>query len=306
MESAMFSTVIVGYDGSAHARDALALGQQLCESHGGMLVLACAYPFEPLFDEELAMGERNRAARMGAERLLGAARGDVTGTFLVEGRAVPSTSVAHALTELAEEEAADLLVIGSTAHAPARRIGLGDVAMRLLHGSPCAVAVAPPGFRRAAALHHLGVAYDGSPEAEDALDVAYRIAREQHAGVTIYSVADVPTFGPGAPGDRVAVIDEQVVEKTRDRVTDAALRAPAPLVPETCVLEGSPAETISEAAEGVIDLLVMGSRGYGPIRRAVLGSVSERLVHAAAVPVLVTPRSAARHRRAQRPAVSLA
>jgi nucleotide-binding universal stress UspA family protein len=102
------------------------------------------------------------------------------------------------------------------------------------------------------------------------------------------------------------VIDEQVVEQTRDRMTDAALRAPAPLVPETVLLLGSPAETISAAAESAIDLLVMGSRGYGPIRRTVLGSVSEGLVHAATVPVLVTPRSAARHRRSRRPAVSFA
>jgi nucleotide-binding universal stress UspA family protein len=302
----MFSTVIVGYDGSAQARDALALGQQLCEPHGGMLVLACAYPFEPLFDEELAMGERNRAARTGAEQVLQAARADVAGTFLIETRPVPSTSVAHALTELAEEEAADLLVVGSTAQAPARRIGLGDNATRLLHGAPCAVAVAPPGFRRAATLHQLGVAYDGSPESESALDVAYRIARELHAGVTIYSVAAAPRFGPRTAGDRATIVDEQLLDQTRDRVTEAALRAPAPMVPETRVLQGSPAETISEAAGGVIDLLVMGSRGYGPIRRAVLGSVSEALVHAATVPVLVTPRSAARHGRAQRPVVSVA
>jgi len=60
------------------------------------------------------------------------------------------------------------------------------------------------------------------------------------------------------------------------------------------VLEGPPAEVISEAIRGVIDLLVMGSRGYGPIRRALLGSVSEGLVRAATVPVLVMPRSAIR------------
>ena len=63
----MFSTVIVGYDGSEQARDALALWQNLCDPHGGMVVLACAYPFDPLFDEELALGEPSRAARPQAE-----------------------------------------------------------------------------------------------------------------------------------------------------------------------------------------------------------------------------------------------
>jgi nucleotide-binding universal stress UspA family protein len=44
----------------------------------------------------------------------------------------------------------------------------------------------------------------------------------------------------------------------------------------------------------------MGSRSYGPIRRAVIGSVSEELVRTATVPILLTPRGAARHRRAER------
>ena len=49
----MFSTVIIGFDGSAHAQDALALGKDLCERHGGMLLPTCAFPFDPLLDEEI-------------------------------------------------------------------------------------------------------------------------------------------------------------------------------------------------------------------------------------------------------------
>jgi nucleotide-binding universal stress UspA family protein len=292
-EPAVFSTVIVGYDGSAQALDALALGQDLCERHGGMLLPACAYPFEPRFDEEQAMGERSRGARLTAEEQLRDVRAQLPDRLMVETRAVPSTSVAHALTELAEEEAADLIVVGSTAHARDRRLGVGDVATRLLHGSPCAVAVAPPGYW--IGLHHLGVAYDGSPESEQALDAAYRIATELHASVTIYSVVVTPRFGPGAlpAGHRAEAIDDRIAQQARDRLTDAALRAPAPLLPDTRLLEGPPVEAISQAAADAVDLLVMGSRGYGPVRRAVLGSVSAGLVHAATVPVLVTPRGAA-------------
>jgi hypothetical protein len=50
---------------------------------------------------------------------------------------------------------------------------------------------------------------------------------------------------------------------------------------------------ITEATANVVDLLVMGSRGYGPVRMAVLGSVSAGLVDAACGPVLVVPRGAA-------------
>jgi nucleotide-binding universal stress UspA family protein len=270
----VFSTVIVGFDGSERGSDALALARALCDRHGGALLLACVYPYEPLFDEELAMGERSRAARLEAEELLAGARAELHGVG-VACCALPGTSVARALTELAEDEGADLVVVGS-AHRAHRRVGLGDVALRLLHGSPCAVAVAPPDFRARGELRRVGVAYDGSPEAETALDAGYRIAEELHAGVTIYSA------------------HEAHAERARDLVTVAALRAPGTLVPEACVLEGPPAAAIIGAARGVTDLLVMGSRGYGPIRRALLGSVSEDLVHAAAVPVLVMPRAAVR------------
>lgn len=270
----MFSTVIVGFDGSERGYDALALARALCNPHGGALLLACVYPFEPLFDEELAMGERSRAARIEAEELLTGARAELRDVE-VECCALPGTSVARALTELAEDEGADLVVVGSTRRAH-RRVGVGDVALRLLHGSPCAVAVAPPDFQARGALHRIGVAYDGSPEAETALDAGYRIAEELHTGVTIYSA------------------HEARAERARELVTVAALRAPGTLVTETCVLEGRPAAAIIRAARGMTDLLVMGSRGYGPIRRALLGSVSEALVHAAAVPVLVMPRAAVR------------
>jgi nucleotide-binding universal stress UspA family protein len=270
----LFSTVIVGFDGSERGYDALALARTLCNPQGGTLLLACAYPYEPLFDEELAMGERSRAARLEAEELLAAARADLR-DVPVECCALPCTAVARALTEFAEDEGADLVVIGST-HRAHRRVGLGNVALRLLHGSPCAVAVAPPDYHAPSGLRRVGIAYDGSPEAETALDAGYRIAEDLHAGVTIYSA------------------HEANADRARDRVAMAALHAPGILVPETRVLEGPPAEVISQAISGVIDLLVMGSRGYRPIRRALLGSVSEGLVRAATVPVLVMPRSAIR------------
>jgi nucleotide-binding universal stress UspA family protein len=50
---------------------------------------------------------------------------------------------------------------------------------------------------------------------------------------------------------------------------------------------------IAEASDGVVDLLVCGSRGYGPMQRALLGSVSEELIARARQPVLVVPRPAA-------------
>ena len=58
----------------------------------------------------------------------------------------------------------------------------------------------------------------------------------------------------------------------------------------TVLLHGPTGKVIADACDGVIDLLVVGSRGYGPIQRALLGSVSEELIARARHPVLVIPR----------------
>ncbi|MBX5442753.1 MAG: universal stress protein, partial [Solirubrobacteraceae bacterium] len=55
------------------------------------------------------------------------------------------------------------------------------------------------------------------------------------------------------------------------------------------VLEGRPAEALA-ARSAELDVLVVGSRGWGPVRRLLLGSTSERLVREAVGPVLVVPR----------------
>lgn len=57
------------------------------------------------------------------------------------------------------------------------------------------------------------------------------------------------------------------------------------------LLGGPPAETLAEACEDGVDLLVAGSRGYGPLSRVLLGSVTTQLIGMAPCPVLVVPRS---------------
>ena len=67
-------------------------------------------------------------------------------------------------------------------------------------------------------------------------------------------------------------------------------RAPPGVNPRTVLLLGPPGRVIAEECDGVVDLLVTGSRGYGPLHRALLGSVSEELLDRATHPVLVVSR----------------
>ena len=97
-------------------------------------------------------------------------------------RAPVAPSPARGLTELAESEDADLIVIGSSRHGEAGHIRLERTAGRLLQGAPCAVAIAPGDLRETDDFRHVGIAFDGSPEARAALDAGYRDRRALRRG----------------------------------------------------------------------------------------------------------------------------
>jgi nucleotide-binding universal stress UspA family protein len=72
---------------------------------------------------------------------------------------------------------------------------------------------------------------------------------------------------------------------------DAVGRMPDGVTSEPLLLRGDPAEALNEAASD-LDLLVLGSRGYGPVKGTLVGSVSSRVMAATPCPVVVVPRGA--------------
>jgi nucleotide-binding universal stress UspA family protein len=205
-------------------------------------------------------------------------------------RAPVGSSPARALTELAEAEEADLVVVGSSGRAT-DAISLERTAGRLLQGAPCAVAVAPAGLRDTEPFRHVAIAYDGSREANVALATGYAIATASGAAVTLmYALEDaVPTAAIEFSGE--IEIARRRARLHADAILDAAAdAAPAGVNPRTMLLFGAAPRAIAEACDGIVDLLVTGSRGYGPVQRALMGSVSEAVMDGASHPVLVLPR----------------
>ena len=180
-----FHRVIVAFDGSPHGMDALALALRLRDPVEGVLTLACAVtgrrwhagphvlrPDAPV-PEEIAFMFADARATL------------IPPGVHVRQRAPVAASAARGLTELAEAENADLIVIGSSAHGEKGRIRLERTAGRLLQGAPCAVAIAPGDLRETDDFRHIGIAFDGSPEAGAALDAGYRIAARCGAAVSL-------------------------------------------------------------------------------------------------------------------------
>jgi nucleotide-binding universal stress UspA family protein len=275
-----FRRILVAYDGSPSAEDALALARRLRDPAAGALLLTYAVP-----DRVLHLHGRRSVA--GAEEDARATLADVRASLpagLHVGLRTPrASSPARGLTELAEHEPADLIAIGSAKGASGERIGLARTAGRLLQGAPCAVAVAPPGLRESGSFRHVGVAYDGSAEAAKALSIGFAIAQRDGSAVTLYTALDNLL-------DRPEEATRKLRRELQERLDRAADSAPDGVNPGTVLLHGATGEVIAEACDGVVDLLVVGSRGYGPIQRALLGSVSEELIARARHPVLVIPR----------------
>jgi nucleotide-binding universal stress UspA family protein len=265
------SKIIVGVEGEREGRDAVALGAALARALDASLIL-CGVSSE-LF-APAAYGHE-LAARPVVEDRLAAAAALVPDDVAHEVHVVASTSAVRGLHEVADRVHAELIVVGPTHHAAAARLFVGDLTLGLLQAAPCAVAVAPAGYADAVRgrSHVVGVAYVPTPEGAEALAVGIDIAQRLDAGLRLLYAG------------QVGEASERLLEEARGT-------APAGTSVETVLLDGiTPVELLRSASED-LELLVIGSRGYGPTRRVLLGSVSAGVVHHAACPVLVLPRGA--------------
>ena len=282
----MFKNVLVGVDGGPHGRDAIALASRLTDPQGKLTLanidsagLRPSGAISPIYVRE----EREASAHMLEEER--AAVG-ATATELIT---LVALSPGAALHLRAEEQGADLLVVGSCSHGTFGRAMLGDDTRAALNGAPCAVAIASVGYaEHSSPIGKIGVAYNGSPESKAALAVARELAAQTEASVHALEVVSIPTYAftgvvATAFGDGI----DEMLEDANSRLKEF------PDVDGRAVY-GLAGEELAAFGDEV-DILVVGSRGYGPIRRLVLGSTSEFLERHARCPLLVLPRAAGPH-----------
>lgn len=285
----MFDHIIAGFDGHDGGRDALALAAALRPRR---LTVLMAYGPETIVAPTMSM-EYWAELKADAERRLAGACADLG--VGAETVAVAESSPARALHQAAIEGAADLLVVGSAHHGRTGRLLLGDVGSAVMHDAPCPVAVAPKHLRDTAWVPaRVGIAFDGSDESRHALETAAAIARGADARVLVFTAWTTPIRATAPyPADLERIGDEEA-ERRAQEVLDRGVSAAGPPA-EGRLLHGSAARALRDATADV-DLMVVGSRGWGPARRVLLGSTSHRLVHDSACPVLVVPRPAAKEK----------
>jgi nucleotide-binding universal stress UspA family protein len=276
--------IIVAVDGRAESLDAVALADELSRGGGYELEVATVLDYSPV---PIDIEPYEVALREHFERIFAAIEAQRPGLRYAAHR-LTGSSPPQALAALADELEAAMIVIGSTQRGPLGRVVPGSVGERLLNGGPCPVAVAPRGYAEAEhRIERIGVGFDGREEAVVALSLGVELARKLDAEIELIAVAAPPSSTleqvatPLGYADAVRGGLESALEEAAGELADVAV--------ETTVRSGDPALELAEASSD-LDLLVVGSRGYGPIRRALLGDVASPLMRTAACPTLVAPR----------------
>jgi nucleotide-binding universal stress UspA family protein len=224
--------ILVAYDGSPHATDALTLGRQLGGVAGVSIELAYVHhtiPAQP--GGELSHAERERFLTHHAERLLSEAA-ELIGDPGARRHVVDSTTTATGLRELAEREQIDLIVFGSAVGTTPGRVHPGSASRRLLQNGPAALAFAPAGYRALEEGDLSAVAVVEDDQSASAQRTAQGIAELISGRLVEPADADLIVLGsrPGAIDGRVQV--GPAVERAIRSAT-----APILVVPHAVALE---------------------------------------------------------------------
>jgi nucleotide-binding universal stress UspA family protein len=271
--------VLIGCDAGLHSRDAVALGRILAQLLAAPIELVCVYPYTPLAgrivpDPWVHMTERD------ADQVLARARAELGEAQEASVRRIAASGPALGLELAAEETDAEIIVVGPTGRSALGRALPGSTGVQVLTSAPCPVAVARAGDSRNATVPaSIGVGYDGSDESSLAVELAGRLAAAGGAALVVVGVLH-PSVKRADPARYEA-------HERLDRIA-----AGLPVDAEARVLTGAPERCLTALSEAV-DLVVVGSRGRGALPRALLGSVSARLMRHAACPVVSVPKALA-------------
>jgi len=287
----MLRRIVAGIDGGQAGEDAAVLAETLADVEAVELLLVGVWPEVPLpvpvvlgaeakpleQVEQMLLGVRERLAPRGVTKVLS------------------DRSIARALRRLGDEREVDLFVLGSAAKATRGHARAGRDARQVVQEAPCAVAVAARGLQRAPfALRRVVVGVDGGAESEAALRWALALAGSHGAQVTAVAVADdsLPPVTASLTGGTAVVQWQELTAYRRERaeqVTAAAIERDGVVAAQVRI--GDPAAELAAAAADA-DLLVVGSRQWGPLARVVLGSVGHDLLRDAPCSLVLVPRPA--------------
>jgi nucleotide-binding universal stress UspA family protein len=290
-------TVVVGYRADEVGLSGLHLAVRAARTLGTSLTVATIVP-KPWLTPSLARVDAeyedwadhlaSDSAKEAADFLHNLADG-IEVTYL--HRAHRSVSVG--LIEVVEEVGGEVLVLGSLPAGGRRQVVIGTTADWLLHASPVPVAISPREYRSSAGrLTRLTCAYSATP---DSIDVVRRcVETAERFGVPLrvltFAVRGRTMYPPEVGLD----VEDEVLEAWASQAREilADLKADG-IAGEDVVLEVVTGHSWKEALDKTVwedgEILAVGTRPRGEIRRVFLGSRSAKIIRESPVPVLVLP-----------------
>ena len=282
--------LIAAYKGAA-GRDVLTFAKVWSQASGRPLHVVTVYPSQYFIGMGRTDAEWVSYNRAEAENLLAEAHEFLRDDVAVEFQPVAAESASRGLHDaMVAAGPGATVIVGSRKTRGVRRTALGSTAGRLLQGAPGPVTLVPWDYETGPAdqIRQVAVAFVDTPDGRTALTEAQAMATELSAQLTVITVLPDTRVSP-AMGEPRRFADEQ--REAFRAALDNSLRGSDPsLSAQTKLLEGPVVDTLADLRSEDYDVLVCGSRGYGPARSVLLGGVSSRLLRQARLPVVVVPR----------------
>lgn len=284
---------VAGYDGSESACAAVRFAAAMAAAAGGRTVAVAVYRPAPQLegghrDGRLVQQINEQAHRRCRELLAGLSVPDV------EPLVLAARSPTQALHQLAAQREVALIAVGRTGKHWMTRPLAFSTAECLASGVRAPVACVPA--RWAGRILTVGVAYDATHEAEVALEYAVTLTRSLGAALRVFSAFEPVVAGLGdLPIAGNHALNAELRADRELALQHAVQRLPSELHAEGRLLDGDHPARALIGVGGEIDVLVTGSRGYGPPQAVVAGGTARYLLDHAPFPVLVVPRGTAHH-----------
>jgi nucleotide-binding universal stress UspA family protein len=287
--------VLLATDGSNDAKAAAAFLGQLPLTERGCVRIVSVIERRPVPLDLPGMQAYDDAVAAEGRRVVDEARASLAARAAVETAVLEGVARDEIVRE-ARDWDADLVVVGARGLGVVNTFLLGSVSLAVARHVESAVLVVKGHGHR---LQQVIVGLDGSDAASHAARFVAAWPLDASHAVRLVGVVEPVHFPSTAPTlirQQIAAAIREMKEERRAELTKA-LDEVAPLFEAHGVSvsrttpEGYPADVLTEAAvEPGADLIVVGARGLGGVKRLLLGSVSENVLRAARCPVLIVKR----------------
>jgi nucleotide-binding universal stress UspA family protein len=284
---AKYKKILVAYDGSEAARNALAVSAKLAKQDNSWIkVLSVVPPYDGDL-ELIGVSNIKETIEGPGEKLL------------IEAREIADNEGVHVLTNLAQgepferisaiadDENCDLIVMGRQGIDHFERELMGSVTARVIGYTDRNILVVPANFKWNGKWDSILVATDGSPDSVATYDKALQIAKCNSARVAVVSAVKINinnefvAFAQAAANE-LEMKAQSIVNEFKELAAEMDIHV------ETFVKLGEPHQVITTLANELdVTAIVMNSHGKTGLKRLLMGSVTQRTIGYADRPVLV-------------------